>query len=568
MEKRVIGYARVSTEKQDLERQKNLIKEYCTDRGYELTKIISEKVSGIKKNRQSISELLSMDSSVADMVGVSELSRISRQKELMSVLYTINEILDNGLDVLFLDDTSKVYSAHAELKLVDIITLTVKAHSAAEERDKIATRMRTGKLTKVNSNPYAYAGGIVPYGFKVIDNPNYSGQKNNIPAKKLMVIDELKVKDIHLIYQLVLNGTTLRDAAKKMNSMGLVTQHNKPFCETSISKIIKNPIYNGRRRFKRLDLQLEKIISDEDWNRAQVCVSENQLFKEKSTKNFNPLKGLVFCPCGYALMLHKMVRRDGSSYFVLACCKKNDKAYRLKCRNTGIISDILFKSVWACVKSTLLLSEYEVRNKTEITRIAGIIDTLNNKIESYLDEIDTYRADMGKLAKTITLVSAKGLIEQYQSEYIGLESKVNQLQDNIKSVKKDIALYNSEIKLISDVEKNSVLAGLTDRGKSEVYKKVLSRVVYYSEDIFRGFIVISYKNGLENIVAVKKTRMGYASFLPSTFSFDIKKRKILVPIHQLEMDLKSISISNVINSEYSFKELERVYDLIQWDIAK
>lgn len=71
--------------------RKNLIKEYCTDRGYELTKIISEKVSGIKKNRQSISELLSMDSSVADMVVVSELSRISRQKELMSVLYTINE---------------------------------------------------------------------------------------------------------------------------------------------------------------------------------------------------------------------------------------------------------------------------------------------------------------------------------------------------------------------------------------------------------------------------------------------------------------------------------------------
>lgn len=160
MEKRVIGYARVSTEKQDLERQKNLIKEYCTDRGYELTKIISEKVSGVKKNRQSINELLSMDSSVADMVVVSELSRISRQKELMTVLYTINEILGNGLDVLFLDDTSKVYSAHAELELVDIITLTVKAHSAAEERDKIATRMRTGKLTKVSSNPYAYAGGI------------------------------------------------------------------------------------------------------------------------------------------------------------------------------------------------------------------------------------------------------------------------------------------------------------------------------------------------------------------------------------------------------------------------
>lgn len=66
--------------------------------------------------------------------------------------------------------------------------------------------------------------------------------------------------------------------------MGLVTQHNKPFCETSISKIIKNPIYNGRRRFKRLDLQLEKIISDEDWNRAQVCVSEISYLKRNLLK--------------------------------------------------------------------------------------------------------------------------------------------------------------------------------------------------------------------------------------------------------------------------------------------
>ena len=158
MKKKVVGYARVSTEKQDLERQKILIREYCADSGYELIKIISEKVSGAKKDRQSINELLDIDGSVADMVVVSELSRISRQKELMAVLNTINEILENGLDVLFLDDTTKIYSAYAELDMVDIITLTVKAHSAAEERDKITTRMKTGKLTKVSTNPYMYTG--------------------------------------------------------------------------------------------------------------------------------------------------------------------------------------------------------------------------------------------------------------------------------------------------------------------------------------------------------------------------------------------------------------------------
>ncbi|MCS2964152.1 recombinase family protein [Bacteroides thetaiotaomicron] len=363
MKKKVVGYARVSTEKQDLERQKILIREYCADSGYELIKIISEKVSGAKKDRQSINELLDIDGSVADMVVVSELSRISRQKELMAVLNTINEILENGLDVLFLDDTTKIYSAYAELDMVDIITLTVKAHSAAEERDKITTRMKTGKLTKVSTNPYMYTGGVVPYGFKVIDNPKYEGQKNNIPAKRLMVLDESKSKDIHLIYQLVLNGTTLRDAAKEANRLGLITQQNKPFCETSISKMIKNPIYNGRRRFKNLDLEIEKIIPDEDWNRAQICVSKNQLFKGKATKNFNPLKGIIFCPCGYALMHHKMVKKNGSSYFVLACCKKNDKEYRSKCRNSGTTADSLLPTVWKCVKSTLLLSEYLTKTK-------------------------------------------------------------------------------------------------------------------------------------------------------------------------------------------------------------
>lgn len=568
MKKKIIGYARVSTEKQDLERQKILIREYCTSNRYELVKIISEKVSGAKKDRKSIDELLEIDSSIADMVVVSELSRISRQKELMVVLNTINEILENGLDVLFLDDTSKIYSAYAELDMVDIITLTVKAHSAAEERDKITTRMRTGKLTKVSTNPYTYTGGVVPYGFEVIDNPNYEGQKNNIPAKKLMVINELKKNDVQLIYQLVLKGTTLRDAAKEMNNLGLVTQLNKPFCETSISKIIKNPIYNGRRRFKGLDLQLEKTVSDEDWNRAQICVSENQLFKEKATRNFNPLKGLVFCPCGYALMLHKMVRRDSSSYFVLACCKKNDKDYRLKCRNTGIVSDILFDAVWKSVRNTLLLSEYETRNEIEVNRITSIIDNLNSKIENYLDEINTHKKEMTRLAKAITLVTSKGLIEQYQSEYVNLESKVIQLENSIQNIKKEIASYKSEIEKANSIKKDSVLTNLTDEEKSAVYKKVLSKVVYYSEDNFRGFIVITYKNRLENIITVNKTRNGCISTLPSSFSFSIDNRKIIAQVFNNQYNIQSFDLGNIEYREYSFKELEQAYDLKQWDIMQ
>ena len=62
--KRVVGYARVSTEAQDITRQVELITAYCTERNYHLIKIIQEKISGARKDRKSLNELLEVDDTV------------------------------------------------------------------------------------------------------------------------------------------------------------------------------------------------------------------------------------------------------------------------------------------------------------------------------------------------------------------------------------------------------------------------------------------------------------------------------------------------------------------------
>lgn len=109
--KRVVGYARVSTEAQDITRQVELITAYCTERNYHLIKIIQEKISGARKDRKSINELLEVDDTVADMIIVSELSRLSREDDILSVLSTINELLKQGVDILFLDKQDRIYKA-------------------------------------------------------------------------------------------------------------------------------------------------------------------------------------------------------------------------------------------------------------------------------------------------------------------------------------------------------------------------------------------------------------------------------------------------------------------------
>ena len=76
--KRIVGYARVSTEAQDITRQIEMIKDCCRVRNYNLIKIIQEKISGAQRDRKSINELLEVDNTIADMIIVSELSRLSQ----------------------------------------------------------------------------------------------------------------------------------------------------------------------------------------------------------------------------------------------------------------------------------------------------------------------------------------------------------------------------------------------------------------------------------------------------------------------------------------------------------
>ena len=52
--KRVIGYIRVSTDNQDLERQRVLIRKYCENKGYSLLRIEEDyAISGTVSNRKS-----------------------------------------------------------------------------------------------------------------------------------------------------------------------------------------------------------------------------------------------------------------------------------------------------------------------------------------------------------------------------------------------------------------------------------------------------------------------------------------------------------------------------------
>ena len=571
--KRAIGYSRVSTEKQDLVRQEKLISEYCDSHDYILVDIIEEKVSGAKNevDRVGLMKLLSLQGNEADTIIVAELSRLSREDYTLDVLNKVNSLLQKGFNVVFLDNEDKVYTAYTNLSLFDIIRLGVEAEYSAGERKKITMRMKTGKYPKIQANPYMYAGGTAPYGFDIIDNPEFAGQKNNRPAKSIMVVNDVEMENVRLIYSWILDGMTVRDAAKKANEMGFITRENKPFCQTSIAKIIKNPIYNGRRRFKGFNLETEKIISDADWNFAQERLQKNRLYKGHGNKHFNPLKGIIFCPCGYGMMLHQMNSIRDGAYLTLHCCVRNRPEYGHKCKNSGIKAGVVFDAVWKCVKSVILEKEYKNKSNEQVKSYERIIATLKKQILDTNNTIKNLIADRDKIPDILLRLSnmngvSEHLIDTYNNKYTEFDKRIIENEKKKELLNQEISVYQQKIRDIKRVAILQELDNLDDIAKADIYKRVLSRVVYYSENQFSGFIVISFKNGIETIVITTGAKKRIVAQLPSTFKFDKEKKKIVVEIIEKPHNVTNFDFQPSQYKEYSIKELKDAFSVEEWRI--
>lgn len=570
---RAIGYSRVSTEKQDLVRQEKLISEYCDSHDYILVDIIEEKVSGAKNevDREGLMKLLSLQGNEADTIIVAELSRLSREDDTLDVLNKVNSLLQKGFNVVFLDNEDKVYTAYSILSLFDIMRLGVEAEYSAGERKKITMRMKTGKYPKIQANPYMYAGGTAPYGFDIIDNPEFAGQKNNRPAKSIMVVNDVEMENVRLIYSWILDGMTVRDAAKKANEMGFITRENKPFCQTSIAKIIKNPIYNGRRRFKGFNLETEKIISDADWNLAQERLQKNRLYKGHGNKHFNPLKGIIFCPCGYGMMLHQMNSIRDGAYLTLHCCVRNRPEYGHKCKNSGIKAGVVFDAVWKCVKSVILEKEYKNKSNEQVKSYERIIATLKKQILDTNNTIKNLIADRDKIPDILLRLSnmngpSDHLINTYNNKYIEFDKRIIENEKKKELLNQEISVYQQKIRDIKRVAILQELDNLDDIAKADIYKRVLSRVVYYSENQFSGFIVISFKNGIETIVITTGAKKRIVAQLPSTFKFDKEMKKIVVEIIEKPHNVTNYNFQPSQYKEYSIKELKDAFSVEEWRI--
>ncbi|MEG1143722.1 MAG: recombinase family protein [Bacilli bacterium] len=130
----LIGYARVSTEGQNLDRQINMLIEYGVDK----RNIYQEKITGTKINREQLNKMID-DLQKDDIVVIADLTRVSRStKDLLSI---VDKIKSTGASIKSIKDT---WLDTTSDNPYNSFLLTVMSGLSQLERDLISSRVKEG----------------------------------------------------------------------------------------------------------------------------------------------------------------------------------------------------------------------------------------------------------------------------------------------------------------------------------------------------------------------------------------------------------------------------------------
>ena len=438
---RAIGYARVSTTKQDLARQRCKITNFCAENDYELEFIIEDfGISGATLDRKGYQRLLTLTEKDCDVIIVSEISRLSRREQVTEALNDIQQILNNGISVMLLDNKGQIYKAKEALPMMDLFSIIFGLFGAAKERVDMKEKNQDGKQALFKSNPYAVVDAKIPFGYRKVPNA-----MSNRP-KYLLEQNPAEVEVVKKIFELVLDGKTLYGVMQYLNDRNIMIGRGMPSIPI-LSRIIHNELYIGIRKRTQsygkekgkedIAIQhIDPIISEEDFRRAGEKILTNNKFVTTGKVCFNPFKGIIRCRCGRAMMVKEKKPEHGVSKLTYRCsCNESRNSSKFCSSNIDEISYELTNSV---IKSLFTQRSQEIIDFFNETGHAKI-NELNEIIDGTAKKIDFANLRKEELNKRSDLNAQKLLVATNAFFLKVLEQEQSKIDADNEKVDTEIA---------------------------------------------------------------------------------------------------------------------------------
>lgn len=302
---------------------------------------------------------------------------------------------------------------------------TMIAAMAEWERSEIADRITAS--VPIRAKLGKSLGGQAPYGYKWVG--------------KQLTIDESESPIRKLIYELFIEHKRKGVVARLLNEKGYRTRNGSPFSDTTIGRLLRDPIAKGQRRAnytkslgdnKKWVIKPEsewvltscpEIVSEETWN---IC---NKILDEQESNNHRaPAKkpvhlfaGILTCQCGGKMYVPSRTKKYVCS----------------KCNKTNIASDDIEEIYFGQLKSFLLTKKDLT---TFLSRADEAIQSKQTELESLHKERNRIKAEMDKLIKLhsesqIPTADFGSYYQPYRIQLTQIEESIPEVQGHLDYLK-------------------------------------------------------------------------------------------------------------------------------------
>lgn len=466
-----------ATEEDTLRRHKETLLKFASDNNLTILKIYEEVISGesLYARPRMLELLQDVENNAYDAVLCMDIDRLGR-----------GAMSDQGviLETFKSSDTRiitlrKIYDLNNEL---DEEYTEFETFIARRELKLIKRRMQRGIQKTIEEGGYI---ANAPYGYQKVT-------RNNKPSLEIF---EEEAQFVRMMFQWYCEdhwGSQM--IADKLDQLGAKPHRSDKFNRNSVLKILRNQVYIGKivwnqkthvrkgskgkekhlvtynpqEQWMIFDGMHPPIIEDELFNKTQSILKNRYHPPSNDGTLHNPLAGLVFCArCGKAMQRRKYNRLDS---FINLLCPTNT------CTPASPIEDVE-KSV--IMELELILSQFKSgkktasTNKTEehketlrlINKELKASQVQKNRLHDFLEQgvydIDTY------LERSNIIKDKIEKLEQAHEEITGQIEQMNY---------SNITAFTHRLENMLDVYWK------TDaRGKNELLKSVVSKIVYYKD---------------------------------------------------------------------------------------
>ena len=518
-------YLRVSTDVQDFNRQKTDLTNKVKSEGNEIAYIFSDKISGFKneKDRPELNELLKLTKEDIQAVYITELSRLSRNPTHLRIL--IDQFTEKGINVYSLVQNIHSLNKEGKAEFTTDLIISILSQYGKYEIDLKNQRVVSGRkeAVTVKGNSYSYKP---PFGYMNVEKKLLINENEAIIVKEIFnqYSEGKSIKEIKSYLNLNNIPTRNSDFIKKdsFNLNGKITLNKGEikWSRSTLSKLLKNPVYTGKKTIKGgFIINTPQIISEDIFQKCQDETKGRIFNVDKSRTNEFMLRGLLKCgECG------KNYLGNSSHGNLLYIC--SDRTHRRGntfkgCTNSSIGKDKIEPIIWKVNKSFYKTIKSKQISENNISKLNETNSYLLNEIELRESKINDLRKEAARLIK----LYVKG---DYQENLLDKEQRrINvEILTEEKQIIKNRKLRNDNenmLKAIEQMDSNTYDFDELDQSailQKEALNDMLSQIIVYKIDNKYTVFEINYKTNFKLYIIREVWTQKYTNIVNSMGTFN------------------------------------------------